>query len=130
MNTPDDIKELPENGIFVFGSNYAGRHGKGAALVAKRKFGARDGQGMGLMGRSYGIATKGHRLEVLGINAILMQVLRFLRFAESRPHLTFYVTKIGCGLAGYSPREIAPMFHGRTPNVVLPQEFEQVLTKL
>src|SRR5690606_25090566 len=103
--------------------NYAGRNGKGAALLAQRKFGARAGQGMGLMGQSYGIATKGRKLDILPISAIYTQVSRFLRFAAEHPELHFLVTKIGCGLAGFKPKEIAPLFFadGDIPaNVSLP----------
>lgn len=126
MTTPDNITHLETNEVFVFGSNYAGRHGKGAALTAVRKFGARPGQGMGLMGQSYGIATKDHRLRVLPLPQINVQVERFLRFARSHPELTFFVTEIGCGLAGYSAKDIAPMFAGDIPaNVILPSSFQQ-----
>lgn len=122
------ITKLEPNEVFVFGSNRAGRHGKGAALTAYRKFGARNGQGSGLMGQSYGIPTKGWKLDVLSLNEISSQVEKFLRFASAHPELKFLVTEIGCGLAGYSPKEIAPMFQGATPNVVLPDRFKLVGT--
>lgn len=117
---------LEPNQIFVFGSNYAGRHGKGAAKMARQKFGAIDGQGVGLMGRSYGIATKDHRLEVLPLREIETQIARFLDFARTRPDLEFLVTKIGCGLAGYSTEEMRGCFAGKLApeNVVLPAEFQ------
>jgi hypothetical protein len=123
----DNIDWLPEHGVFVFGSNYAGRHGKGAALVAKRKFGARQGQGSGLQGQSYGICTKDDRLGILPLHRIQVQVERFVRFAEAHPELDFHVTPIGCGLAGYKPREIAPMFRNPPKNVWLPRSFWAVL---
>lgn len=124
--TPEAIITLEPNQIFVFGSNYAGRHGKGAAKLARQKFGAVDGQGLGLMGRSYGIATKGQRLEVLPLQAIETQIDRLLDFARARPELEFLVTKIGCGLAGYSTEEIRACFVGkRVPdNIALPAEFQ------
>lgn len=126
--TPDNIRSLPENGVFVFGSNSAGRHGRGAALLAWRKFGAIHGKGLGLVGRSYGIATKDRNLRVFPIPAIAHQVSRFLRFAVSHPELRFYVTQIGCGLAGYSPKQIGPLFAtGRPENVVLPQSFHDAI---
>ena len=124
---PEVITSLAENEIFVFGSNYAGRHGKGAALTALRKFGACNGQGMGLMGQSYGIATKGWNLEVLPLSKIDVQVKRFLRFAIAHPELKFMVTQIGCGLAGYKPSDIAPMFRGAPENVHLPQAFAGII---
>ena len=119
------ITSLAENEIFVFGSNLAGRHGKGAALDAVRKFGAVNGQGTGLMGRSYGIATKDRNLRVLPLYSIRNQVAKLYRFAGRHPHLRFIVTPIGCGLAGYKPSDIAPLFHlfSRPTNVILPKEF-------
>ncbi len=118
------ITKLEPNEVFVFGSNSAGRHGKGAALTAYRKFGARNGQGDGLMGQSYGIPTKGWKLDVLPLGKIWISVQRFLRFAAAHPELRFLVTEIGCGLAGYPPKEIAPMFQGATDNVILPDSFK------
>ena len=124
MTTPTNITTLGPNEVFVFGSNLAGRHGKGAALTAQRNFGARYGQGIGPMGQSYGIATKGWRMEVLPLPEIGQQVERFLRYARAHPDLKFFVTEIGCGLAGYQPRNIAPLFGSDIPaNVVLPAAF-------
>jgi hypothetical protein len=128
--TPENITSLNENEVFVFGSNYAGRHGKGAALTALRKFGARNGQGMGLMGQSYGIATKDEHLRVLPLHRIEVQVARFLRHAAQHPEKRYLVTQIGCGLAGYQPRDIAPFFRDAPPNVVLPVSFIQHNTKV
>ena len=126
MNTPEKITHLLPNEVFVFGSNLAGRHGLGAALTAVRKFGARHGKGMGLCGQSYAIATKDRNLRVLSLAAIETQVIRFLEFAEENPNLTFYVTKIGCGLARYSVKDIAPMFNREIPaNVILPIGFQK-----
>ncbi len=125
--TPDQITSLLPHQVFVFGSNRAGRHGRGAAHLALRKFGARPGQGTGLMGQSYGIATKGHRMEVLSLAEIAVQVDRFLRFAASHPELEFLMTKIGCGLARNSTRDIRDAcFAGRAipANVALPAEFQ------
>ncbi len=125
MTTPEHITKLEPNEVFVFGSNRAGRHGRGAAKQAL-KWGARMGQGNGLMGQTYGISTKGHRLEVLSLPEIAVQVERLYRFAIAHPELTFLVTKLGCGLAGYSTKEVkAACFDGLTvpANVVLPAEF-------
>lgn len=107
--------------IFVFGSNRAGRHGKGAALCALKEHGAIYGKGEGLQGRSYGIPTKDHSLNRLFLWEIEANVQRFLEFARSRPDLTFNVTRIGCGLAGYSDEEIGPMFKGAPENCRLPE---------
>jgi hypothetical protein len=125
MTTPDRITSLADNEVFVFGSNLAGRHGKGAALLALRKFGAKPGQGTGSMGQSYGIATKDERLRVLPLEKIASQIAEFLRFARERPETKFLVTQVGCGLAGYSPAEIAPLFfaHRVPENVALPASF-------
>lgn len=124
--TPEIITALEPNQIFVFGSNYAGRHGKGAAKLARQKFGAIQGQGVGLMGRSYGIATKGHRLEVLPLREIATQIDGLLEFARTRLELEFLVTKIGCGLAGYATDEMRGCFAGKQipANVALPAEFQ------
>ena len=120
-HTPDKITDLPPDHIFVFGWNRAGRHGRGAAKLAHQKFGARYGIGDGFSGRSYGIPTKGRKLEVLSLGEIAVAVHRFLRFACKNEHLTFVVTKIGCGLAGLREKDIAPMFTGAPSNVVLPE---------
>jgi hypothetical protein len=105
--------------VFVFGSNLAGRHGKGAAFEAARKWDAIRGQGEGRQGNAYAIPTKGHRLEILSLDAIEAAVRRFLDHAREHPRDSFIVTAIGCGLAGYEPREIAPMFAGAPENVFL-----------
>ena len=126
---PDNIKQVGENEIFVFGSNRAGRHSKGAALLAFRKFGARMGQADGLMGRSYGIPPKDRNLRTLPLAAIESQIEKFLRFAEKHPQLTFLVTQIGCGLAGYQPKDIAPLFmaHEIPRNVARPKAFLELM---
>lgn len=110
--------------IFVFGSNLAGRHGKGAALFARQNHGAIYGKGIGLQGNSYAIPTKDERLQALHLDAIAAYVAMFLEEALTRPDLTFKVTPIGCGLAGYKPEQIAWMFDLPCPrNVILPDEF-------
>lgn len=113
--------------IFVFGSNLAGRHGKGAALFARQHHGAVYGQGEGLQGGSYAIPTKGLRIETLPLAEIKSHVERFLSFARDRQDLSFQVTAIGCGLAGYTPAQIAPMFEDAPANCRLPAEFTAVL---
>lgn len=124
--TPERLTALKENEVFVFGSNLAGRHGRGAALLAVKCFGAKYGQGIGLMGQSYGIATKDKHLKVLPLEEIQKQVIEFLAFTESHHELTFLVTQIGCGLAGYKPKQIAPMFDSVPPNVLLPEIFASI----
>lgn len=115
--------------IFVFGSNLAGRHGKGAALWARQHRGAMYGRGEGRQGDSYAIPTKDANLRTLPTDTIAQHVVRFLEYALSNPHLAFEVTPIGCGLAGYKPSDIAWMFDAPCPtNVRLPPEFVAALT--
>ena len=111
--------------IFVFGSNLAGRHGKGAAKFALEKFGAIYGQGCGLQGSSYAIPTKDEKLKTLHLWQIQLSVLEFVNFAKLHPDLTFNVTRIGCGLAGYTEDDIAPMFRGSPKNVILPKGWRE-----
>lgn len=117
--------------IFVFGSNLAGRHGKGAALFARQKHGAIYGQGVGLQGSSYGIPTKDASIKTLPLSDINKYVKDFIAFADKNNNLQFMVTPIGCGLAGYTPEQIAPMFSEclLLNNVQLPGEFLAVLSK-
>lgn len=107
--------------IFVFGSNLAGRHGKGAALHAKLYKGAIYGQGIGMQGSSYAIPTKDQKLKTLALEHIAFYVKDFLDFAKKHPEMSFEVTKIGCGLAGYKEEQIAPMFKGAPNNCKLPE---------
>ena len=120
--SPDFITELKENEIFVFGSNLQGMHGGGAARIAYEKFGAIWGQGVGLQGQSYGIPTM-HG----GVDAIKPYVDEFIEFTKSHPELTFLVTRIGCGIAGFRDEEIAPLFKEciEIDNVILPISFVQ-----
>jgi len=102
--------------IFVFGSNLAGRHGKGAALIAKQKYGAIQGVGEGLQNSSYAIPTKNARLEVLPYSVIAIGIASFLDTAYWHSELRFKITRIGCGLAGYKDDEIAPLFENAPDN--------------
>ena len=122
MSGHDQARET----VFVFGSNLAGRHGKGAALHARKHYGAVYGQGEGMQGNSYAIPTKDANLRSLPLWDVKIRVERFLGFARSRPDLTFQVTAIGCGLAGNSPHDIAPMFAGAPGNCQMPPEFLKV----
>ena len=116
--TPEFITELQPNEIFVFGSNLKGMHGGGAAYIAYRKFGAIMGQGVGLQGQSYGIPTMQG-----GVETIRPYVDEFIAFAKEHPELTFLVTRIGCGIAGFTDEEIAPLFEKAhdVENIVLPE---------
>lgn len=118
------IEQLAENEIFVFGSNLAGMHGGGAARLARLKWGAVMGQGVGLQGRTYAIPTMQG-----GPETIKPYVDEFIAFAKAHPGLRFLVTEIGCGIAGFTPSQIAPLFAGAAdvPNILLPARFWDVL---
>lgn len=119
----DRIDHLEENEIFVFGSNASGYHGGGAAAYAMHKFGAVWGQGEGLQGQSYAIPT------MEGIAEMSEAIKRFTSFAAEHSELRFLVTRIGCGIAGYSVSQVAPLFKECIPleNVALPSDFWDVL---
>ena len=116
--------------IFVFGSNLAGRHGKGAALTAKMKYGAIQGQGEGRQGSSYAVPTKDWDLKPLPLLSIDLSVEHFLDYANAHPELEFQVTRIGCGLAGYNDTDIAPMFKGAPDNCLLPSNWRLMHQRL
>ena len=122
--TPELITSLKPGEIFVFGSNLQGAHGGGAARVALERFGAVWGQGVGLQGQSYAIPTM-HG----GIDAIKPYIDEFIDFASGHPEMFFYVTRIGCGIAGFRDEEIAPLFKeaGHLENVALPLSFRNIL---
>jgi hypothetical protein len=122
--SPEWIKSLQENEIFVFGSNLNGFHGGGAARTAK-KWGAVRGQGVGLQGQTYAIPTMFNT-----VAEIKPYVDDFLIFAKAHPELKFLVTEIGCGIAGFTPKDIAPLFKPaideNIENIFLPQSFFQI----
>lgn len=122
--TPEYITKLRKNEIFVFGSNTRGQHIGGAARIAYEKFGAEWGNGFGLQGQSYAIPTMFGDVE-----DIRPYVNEFIEFAKKNKSKRFYVTKIGCGIAGYTVDEIAPLFEGAVdiPNIYLPSEFWEVI---
>lgn len=122
--TPYYITKLADKEIFVFGSNLSGSHGGGAALLAYQKFGAVWGQGVGLQGQSYGIPTMQG-----GTDTIQPYVDEFIEFAQSHSDLKFYVTAIGCGIAGFSPEDIAPLFKKavEVKNIYMPSSFWAIL---
>ena len=121
--TPDMITRLEEGQIFVFGSNIHGFHGGGAARIALEKFGAVYGQGDGLQGQSYAISS------MEGLENMAKHVDNFIAFAKQHPELTFLVTRIGCGIAGYSVPEVAPLFSAAidVENIWLPKDFWEVI---
>ena len=132
--TPENITVLAYRQIFVFGSNLAGKHGAGAAKLANLEGWAVWGKGCGvhLLGKfgSFAIPTKGLYIETIPLDWIKYYVDYFIEYAKAFPELTFLVTEIGCGLAGYQPEQIAPMFKDvvELPNVKLPQRFWDILS--
>ena len=122
--TPEHITTLTDNKIFVFGSNLAGHHAGGAARTARKYFGAISGQEVGLQGQSYAIPTMQG-----GVETIKLYADEFIRFAKEHKELTFLVTRIGCGIAGFKDEEIAPLFADamELDNVALPKQFIEVL---
>lgn len=118
--TPDFITSLKENEIFVFGCRRSGRHWEGVGTFALENFGAIFGQGDGIQGKSYAIATAG-----VGLADIKTTVERFTQYAIEHLEQNFWVTRIGCGLGGWRVPQIAPMFHDASllNNVYLPKEF-------
>lgn len=124
--TSPHITRLAPNEIFVFGSNLAGMHGGGAAWIAQKLFGAIPGVGVGIQGQSYGIPTMQG-----GVETIAPYVDQFVEYAKEHPQLKFLVTPIGCGIAGFTPEEIAPLFANAlsVKNILLPESFVEVLEK-
>ena len=122
--TPDMITELRPDEVFVFGSNLAGMHGAGAARAAFKNFGAVMGCGVGLRGQSYAIPTMQG-----GVETVAPYVDGFIAFAREHPELFFYVTRIGCGIAGFRDRDIAPLFSSAVgmDNICLPESFRRLL---
>lgn len=122
--TPENITSLDQDDVFVFGSNLQGSHGGGAARTALKKFGAVMGQGVGLQGQSYAIPTMQG-----GVETIKPYVDQFIEFARECDQNTFWVTRIGCGIAGFEDKEIAPLFDEAYDlyNVRLPKSFSDII---
>jgi hypothetical protein len=127
---PKDSTFVPGPGrIFVFGSNTGGIHGAGAAHAAHKLYGAVWGHGEGLAGDSYALPTKDEKLRTLSLEQVRENVERFISVAWERRDLVFFVTRIGCGLAGFTDYDIAPLFKDAPPNCELPmgwENFEEV----
>lgn len=112
--------------VFVFGSNLAGVHGAGAAKQAV-KYGARYGHGIGVSGRTYAIPTKDYDIKTLTLPQIKPYIERFVKFTNEHPDVKFFVTRVGCGLAGYKDTDIAPLFKGCSGNCSFPEQWEAFL---
>jgi hypothetical protein len=127
--TPENITDLEEGQVFVFGSNLSGIHGAGAARTAL-KWGATWGVGVGLLGRTYAIPTKSENIErTLTVEEIKPYVDHFIHLAKITSNFHYLVTEIGCGLAGHRPQDIAPLFRDAVgvENISLPQSFWSVI---
>lgn len=124
--TPENITHLGEDEVFVFGSNLAGIHAGGAARVARERFGAIMGQGEGMQGQSYAIPTMQG-----DVDTIKPYVDRFIELAREWDQTTFYVTRIGCGIAGFKDEEIAPLFDEALDlyNIRLPKSFVDIIRR-
>ena len=129
--TPDYIILLEDNEVFVFGSNTSGIHGVGAAKTALR-WGARWGKGEGLSGQTYALPTrriKNSQLESLLLMDIANYITKFIKCAKQHPEKKFLVTEVGCGYAGFTTNDIAPLFQGavNVENIFLPKSFWKLL---
>lgn len=126
--TPDVIEHLDPNQVFVFGSNLSGIHGAGAAKTAL-KWGAEFGKGYGMYGQTFALPTKDKNIRSLPIPAIKNYVNSLIMYAIIHPELEFLVTKVGCGLAGFTEEQIAPLFAKAQDfnNIWLPKEFIKIL---
>jgi len=122
--TPESIEKLEENEVFVFGSNMAGSHGGGAARYAKDHFGAEDGVGEGITGQCYAFPTLNTDYSKREIHELIYSKAKLYHVALEHPEKTFLVTKVGCGIAGFSLEAMQEVFKVPKPeNVVLPKEF-------
>ena len=126
--TPENIQELKANEVFVFGSNLNGNHAGGAAYYALEKFGAEMGNAEGIQGQSYAIPTLDKNMERINLTDLEQSIGRFYDYADEHPDLIFYLTKIGCGIAGYEVSDIATVVNCRDipANVIIPEEFTHV----
>lgn len=120
----DILVDLDENEIMVFGSNLAGRHGAGAAKYAHEHFGAVYGLAEGIAGRSYAFPTLDGRLGKLSHGRLLLSAANLFLDCDTYPELTFIVTKVGCGLAGYDEEYMRSFFLYPAPNMVLPEDWQ------
>ena len=117
------VKSLPEDTVCVFGSNMAGTHAGGAAKIALLHFGAMKGAGRGWAGQSYAIPTMNEHLQQMPLSQIQHYIDDFKIYTKNHPKMTYFLTSIGCGIAGYKVEEIAPMFKGISHNVIFPASF-------
>jgi len=126
----DGSRPMSGTTVFVFGSNLAGRHGSGAARAARENYGAEYGKGVGRTNQAYAIPTLNGDLKKLSLSAISVHVSNFLAYTLLHPELEFFVTRIGCVLAGYSNSEIAPMFKAFPDNCSFAEEWKPFLEEV
>lgn len=128
--TPNNITKLGKDEVIVIGSNTRGIHGAGAAKTAHEKFGLEWGVGEGISGQTYAFPTKDSNIKTLPLSDIAYSVAKFISVVNSNPDKTFYVTLVACGLAGYKPKDIAPLFKKYKPlpkNIIWPEEFYNII---
>ncbi len=129
--TPEEIKGIKTSECVLIGTNEAGIHGAGIAEYAYKHWGAVLGQGFGPMSNCFGLPTKDWEVHTLPLDRIAFYVSRYIDWVKiiRNGRWTHYVTKIGCGLAGYTPKDIAMMFSPLryTRNVYLPKEFIEII---
>lgn len=125
---PDNTLPRGKEAVFVFGSNLAGRHGAGAAKTAHVNFRAEYGVGRGPTGMAYALPTKGKKLDVLPLEVVAQHVANFLDHARQNPKTEFFVTRVGCGLAGYRDEQIAPLFKKAPLNCSLPEPWRELVS--
>lgn len=133
--TPENIKELKPDEIFVFGSNLCGCHKGGAARIAYENFEATWGEAEGLTGQSYAIPTLNENMEKVSEEALEASIDKFIDFVLNNQQLTFYLTKIGCGIAGWNIEDVKRIFWkviedykpdpecSLPSNLIIPKEF-------
>ena len=129
MNLHKDMTQPKQDEMFVFGSNQAGVHGAGAAYAARRDYGAILGVGEGVTGNCYAIPTKDFDIQSRDLADINLSVCDFVTYVQNHPKMKFFITKVGCGLAGFTNEEIAPMFHliAENDNCSFPEEWAPYL---
>lgn len=116
--------------IFVFGSNLAGDHSNGVSLYALRNYGAKRREGIGHFNKSYALPVKGLYMEVLPLEIIQGYVDQFISYAKTQPKLQFAVTKVGCGIDGYTDRDMAPMFTRCPNNCILHEDWVKIIYRM
>lgn len=121
------VSSIPKEHVFVFGSNLSGIHGAGSAKLAHAKFGAVWGKGEGFAGNSYALPTKGINISFIELDLVKVYVNEFLKFARNNMDKTFKVTQVGCGLAGFTKEEIAPLFKDATTNCFFDTQWKEFL---